>query len=215
MDKAARQRLSRHIREQGRLWEKAMEGQFDLALQAQMLIGPVVHNQPSTANKRRGATWATIYTAATVADYTAMLPGGFTFALECKSTSGERFDLETIPPLQVKHLDAVSKNGGRAFLAMEFREEEADLTVLRRHQFLVPWRSVPWQRVVTHRAITRELLQAGDWQVRGDLWLRRHVTFCDTCGEVVTEVPWVSSDPGVEVRRTCRCTTYYGVRRSA
>lgn len=103
------------------------------------------------------------------ADFIALAPDGRMLAIECKSVEGQRLARAAIKPQQLAHLDAVDAAGGRALLAVEFRDEGAVTRTAR--QYVIPWREVPWATARTAMSLTE--LAATPWRERRGEFLAR------------------------------------------
>lgn len=103
------------------------------------------------------------------ADFVGLLPSGGMLAIECKSVEGQRLARAAIKPQQLAHLDAVDAAGGRALLAVEFRDEGAATRTAR--QYVIPWREVPWTTARTAMSLTE--LAATPWRERRGEFLAR------------------------------------------
>ena len=143
--------------------ESYAEGQFLMALHLGILAH-YEHNQPR-AKFIRGKL---MYDKPGVADYTGMLEGGRTLAVEVKSTDAKRFYKSDVEPKQQAHLEATARGGGLALLLVEFRRPLVDgprvTPVYQR--FAIPWLEVPWEAARSALSIEPERL--GQWFIQPD-----------------------------------------------
>ncbi len=157
-------------REAGKQFEQRVQNALVAATQAGLLLW-WTHQQPIVTmhGKRIGQSGA---------DFALITRGGIAGAVECKSVRGLRLMREAIQPEQARHLNAVSKGGGLALLAAEFRCEETGIVSAH----LIPWKEVPWAVARTAESVTRDALAR--WKMRPDGSIAALVRACPSCNTV-------------------------------
>jgi hypothetical protein len=147
----------------GDLFEDWIDGQHEMA-QRLGILAHIAHNQAQSKIVKGRLS----YVAKGVADYTGMLVGGTTLAVEAKSTALKSLARKAIKKKQADQLDAVARAGGHAFLLVEFRIK----TVPLRLRFAVPWLEIPWTVKRSAQSVSAEALQK--WKIEpGTCYLSR------------------------------------------
>jgi len=153
----------------GDSFEKWVEGALDAALRLG-IITHWVHNMPVA--KMIHGQWKPV--APGIADYSAIGNNqhGTLIATEAKNYA-RRLPRNEISREQQRHLDAVVRAGGLAFLLARIRDEGVA------QNFAVPWQSVPWAVAKSAQSVTAADL--APWKVPADCrcYLEK---FCDFRG---------------------------------
>lgn len=162
-------KASRESQHAGALFEKVLQHQLQVALQARR-VAWWHHSTP--AFRQIGRQF--IRVAKALPDFVGVTAHGLPFAIECKSEKAARMQRDRIQPHQVAHFEATARAGGAAFLALELRPD-AD----RWRRFLIPWRGAPWRKLRSADSLGLEDLLAMDPLLVG--WPQNLGEFLDGC----------------------------------
>lgn len=157
-------------REAGKEFESRVQNALTAATQAGV-VAWWTHQQPivTMRGRRIGQSGA---------DFALILRGGISGAIEAKTVKGNRLQRDAIQPEQTRHLNVVSKHGGLALLAVEFRDEQAGIYSVH----LVPWSKVPWQVARTAESVRRDDLL--EWAMKPVESIASLVRVCPSCDGV-------------------------------
>jgi len=156
----ARRSQGKTAKENGRAFEKYIEGQHELAWARRIArIKPTGHEV-----RQLGPSRPPIVTKSG-ADYTGTLRGGRHLVVEAKTSMESTLAYSELKPKQVADLNENHALGAVALLLVELHTPQ-------RQRFAVPWKSVPWKKVGRGTSVHANDLQA--WRVpEGALYLER------------------------------------------
>lgn len=208
METAAANRTRRRLnsqrgtksKEAGKAWEREIRTQLHVG-EHDKLIAFWAHAEPTFRlvwQSRAGRPPEKLYlpVKAGFADFSGVLAGGLSFALECKSTMKACYHRSDISEAQQEHLTAVANAGGLSLLALKMHTGD-EASGFRVHEFLIPWGRVPWRQKRSADSVSVGDLD--EWKMRRPRALARFASLCPLCGCALIEAEAQAVSLG------CRC----------